>query len=200
MSQVSTPSFLMGLTFGLVISVLIATLGNRHLKIDEDFLKTFPDIEKVFPNTRFEFPDRLETTDPDLVGSNRNENSERILNTQGESESSPVDSLGDNSEFATLPGNEGAQQSIEEEDPNVTGYVLQAGAFSERRHAEAFRASLLLEGYDAFTTEHPDENALARFRVIVGPYPTKQASNEDVSRLRQRNVSAFLVPITENSP
>ena len=38
----------MGLTFGLVISVLIASFGTRHLKIDEDFLKTFPDIEKVF--------------------------------------------------------------------------------------------------------------------------------------------------------
>ncbi|MXW54643.1 MAG: SPOR domain-containing protein [Gammaproteobacteria bacterium] len=58
----------------------------------------------------------------------------------------------------------------------------------------------MLEGYDAFTTEHPDENALARFRVIVGPYETRQASNEDVARLRQRNVSAFLVPLTENSP
>lgn len=190
----------MGLTFGLVISVLIATLGTRHFNIDEDFLKTFPDIEKVFPNTRFEFPDRLETTDPDLVGSNRNGNPERTSNTQGEPESGSVDSLGGNNEIAAFPGDESAQRSIEEEDPNVTGYVLQAGAFSERRHAEAFRASLLLEGYDAFTTEHPDETVLARFRVIVGPYPTRQASNEDVSRLRQRNVSAFLVPITENSP
>lgn len=190
----------MGLTFGLVISVLIASLGTRHLKIDEDFLKTFPDIEKVFPNTRFEFPDRLESTNPDLVGSSPNETIAGTSSTPGDPDFRSEDSLGGVNEDATFFGNEDAQQSIEEEDPNVTGYVLQAGAFSERRHAEAFRASLLLEGYDAFTTEHPDENALARFRVIVGPYPTRQASNEDVSRLRQRNVSAFLVPLTENSP
>lgn len=190
----------MGLTFGLVISVLIASFGTRHLKIDEDFLKTFPDIEKVFPNTRFEFPDRLESTNPDRVGSNRNGSSEGTSTNVGEPDPRPLDSPGSNEEVSILPENLGTEQDFEEEDPNVTGYVLQAGAFSERRHAEAFRASLLLEGYDAFTTEHPDENALARFRVIVGPYETREASNEDVARLRQRNVSAFLVPLTENSP
>ena len=189
----------MGLTFGLVISVLIASLGNRHLKIDEDFLKTFPDIEKVFPNTRFEFPDRLENTNPDRVGSDRNDSVGVNLSTPAESDPISDETLGSENEVATFLGNEGSEQDLEE-DPNVTGYVLQAGAFSERRHAEAFRASLLLEGYDAYTTEHPDENALARFRVIVGPYETRQASNEDVARLRQRNVSAFLVPLTENSP
>ena len=190
----------MGLTFGLVISVLIASLGTRHLKIDEDFLKTFPDIEKVFPNTRFEFPDRLESTNPDRVGSIRNDANEGSSSAPEEPDPSSDDSLNSNEETVTLLEDLGNEQFSNEEDPNVTGYVLQAGAFSERRHAEAFRASLLLEGYDAFTTEHPDENALARFRVIVGPYQTREASNEDVSRLRQRNVSAFLVPLTENSP
>lgn len=189
----------MGLTFGLVISVLIASLGTRHLKIDEDFLKTFPDIEKVFPNTRFEFPDRLENTNPDRVGFDRNDSVGGNLNTPAESDPNSGESLGSENEVAIFLGNEDNEQDLQE-DPSVTGYVLQAGAFSERRHAEAFRASLLLEGYDAFTTEHPDENALARFRVIVGPYETRQASNEDVARLRQRNVSAFLVPLTENSP
>lgn len=190
----------MGLTCGLVISVLIASLGNRHLKIDEDFLKTFPDIEKVFPNTRFEFPDRLESTNPDLVGSNRTEDTEAASNTRSVSESGSESTIGDVA--ATVEVFEGveAKQNDEGNDPNVTGYVLQAGAFSERRHAEAFRASLLLEGYNAYTTEHPDENALARYRVIVGPYQTRQESHEDVARLRQRNVSAFLVPLTENSP
>lgn len=190
----------MGLTFGLVISVLIASFGTRHLKIDEDFLKTFPDIEKVFPNTRFEFPDRLENTNPDRVGANRNDSTGGNLDTPGTSDPVSDEPLGSGDEITTLLGDEGNEQDFEEDDPNVTGYVLQAGAFSERRHAEAFRASLLLEGYDAFTTEHPDESVLARFRVIVGPYETRQASNEDVARLRQRNVSAFLVPLTENSP
>lgn len=82
----------------------------------------------------------------------------------------------------------------------ITGYVLQAGAFSQRRAADAFRATLLLEGYEAYTKEHPDESEVARFRVIIGPYETKQDSAEDVSRLRQSNIAAFLVPMTEESP
>lgn len=189
----------MGLTFGLVISVLIASLGNRHLKIDEDFLKTFPDIEKVFPNTRFEFPDRLETTNPDLVGSHRTDESESASNAPDDAEFSSENTIGNVDTNASVFEGVESKPNEDREDPSVTGYVLQAGAFSERRHAEAFRASLLLEGYNAYTTEHPDEKALARYRVIVGPYQTRQESNEDVARLRQRNVSAFLVPLTEDS-
>lgn len=184
----------MGLTVGLVVSVVIASLGTKHLQIDQDFLKAFPDIEKVFPNTRFEFPDRLETTLPERTVSNQSESPGDLVNQRVSHES-----IGDNlDDTPTITGDGPAALNETQENASVAGYVLQAGAFSERRHAEAFRASLLLEGYNAYTTEHPDEDALARHRVIIGPYGSRQESNEDIARLRQRNISTFLVPLTEN--
>ncbi len=201
LSNFSTPSFLIGLTLGLVISVLIASLGNRSLVVDTEFLKTFPDIDKVFPNTRFEFPDKLESTDPERVGA-------PSTVAQGSAESGPA-AIGEqvSNEDSPSSGENGTSvigQPMQREETifgtEITGYVLQAGAFSQRRAADAFRATLLLEGYEAYTKEHPDDSEVARFRVIIGPYETRQDSAEDIARLRQSNISAFLVPMTEESP
>ena len=180
--------------FGLVISILIVSIGSRTWNLDAGFLKTFPDIDAVFPNTRFDFPDRLENTDPDRVGAKPDEEIAGTPTTTSE-EQTDMPSVSTSSDQST-PISSTNQQETE----NVTGYVLQAGAFGERRHAEAFRASLLLEGYNAYTTEHPDENTVAPFRVIIGPYDSEEESTEDIARLRQRNVSAFLVPMQETSP
>lgn len=184
-----------------MISVLIASLGNRSLVLDTEFLKTFPDIDKVFPNTRFEFPDKLETTDPERVGGPPSfaRESGRFDPSASDRQLSDVVSQ-DGRDHSTTVDDQPMQDSVASDGTEITGYVLQAGAFSQRRAADAFRATLLLEGYEAYTKEHPDESEVARFRVIIGPYETKQDSAEDVSRLRQSNISAFLVPMTEESP
>lgn len=184
-----------------MISVLIASLGNRSLVLDTEFLSTFPDIDKVFPNTRFEFPDKLESTDPERVGAQST-----VAQTPGESDPGAIAGQipdGDsptNGETVSAVSDETIQREETIFGTEITGYVLQAGAFSQRRAADAFRATLLLEGYEAYTKEHPDDTEVARFRVIIGPYETRQDSAEDIARLRQSNISAFLVPMTEESP
>lgn len=184
-----------------MISVLVASLGNRSLDLDSNFLKTFPDIDKVFPNTRFEFPDKLETTDPQRVGSLPHEQvsdpGSNLTSSAQPAQDGVAQANGGESEDV---GSETLESAADETGPEITGYVLQAGAFSQRRAAEAFRASLLLEGHEAYIKEHQDESEVARYRVIVGPYENKEDSSEDIARLRQRNISAFLVPMTEESP
>ena len=189
---------MIGLTTGLIVSISIAYFGGAAFDWDDDFTKTFPDIDKDFPNTRFEFPDRLVNT---TTVSRIREDDES--NSAAESETEDEDPVALQSSEPSAGGEETVQvqeQSVEAEpSTDVAGYVLQAGAFSEREHAESFRASLLLEGYNAYTTELQASDTPVPYRVIIGPYHSADESAADVARLKERNVSAFLVRMIDTA-
>lgn len=185
------PAFLSGIVLGAIMVSCVYYFGVRNFDPNTEFLRTFPDVEKTFPNTTFEFPERLEETDPDRVG------------TFSDPEEPQTETVAPQEEdIATTPTDQ-EENTVETLEPEptadssetITGYVLQAGAFTEKEHADSFRASLLLEGYNAFTTEISDENLEVQYRVIVGPYETIKASQEDSQRLKERNVSTFVVPM-----
>ncbi len=178
---------------GLGISVLVVSFGGRFLDFSSELFDTHPNIDAAFPDTRFEFPDRLEATDPARVGARP---SDQNVSNAPHGATGTVEPDG---EVATTDGGD-QLAGTDNEGRVVTGYVLQVGAFSNQRTAEALRAELLIWGYNAYTTEHPDEGTETPFRVIIGPYDSESESQEDIEGLRQRNISAFLVVMTEASP
>ncbi|MXZ55072.1 MAG: SPOR domain-containing protein [Gammaproteobacteria bacterium] len=189
------PPLLSGIVLGAILVSCVYYFGVRNFDPNTEFLKTFPDVDKTFPNTTFEFPERLEETDPERVGT-------FSVPEEPQTESGELQEEG----VATTPIDqaESVDEVPETNEPSentetITGYVLQAGAFTEKKHADSFRASLLLEGYNAYTTEISDENLDVQYRVIVGPYDTVQESQEDSQRLKERNVSTFVVPMREVS-
>ncbi len=192
-TRVVAPSFLGGIFVGLVLGAATFYVGNQLFTPDSQVTATFPDIDKAFPNVEFEFPERLETTDPNRVGFYRGEDTP--------SEPKPEEDVA--IEVTAEPViDENVEEVVADPgvDESITGYVLQTGAFGERKHADSFRASLLLEGYDAYMTEVTDSDTPVPFRVIVGPYSTIEQSEDDSERLAQRNISTFLVPLRETPP
>ncbi len=189
------PPFLSGIVLGAILVSCVYFFGVRNFDPNTEFLKTFPDVEKTFPNTTFEFPQRLEETDPDRVGTFSVPEEPQTETTAQLEEDTPITVTEQEENADEAPETDMASDSAE----TITGYVLQAGAFTEKKHADSFRASLLLEGYNAYTTEISDENLDVQYRVIVGPYETVQESLEDSQRLKERNVSTFVVPMREVS-
>lgn len=185
------PPFLSGIVLGAILVSCVYYFGVRNFDPNTEFLKTFPDVDKTFPNTTFEFPERLEETDPERVGTFSGP--EEPQTESGELQQEDVAITPNAQEESTDETSETDEPS--ENTETITGYVLQAGAFTDKKHADSFRASLLLEGYNAYTTEISDENLDVQYRVIVGPYETVQESQEDSQRLKERNVSTFVVPM-----
>ena len=190
------PPFFSGIVLGAILVSCVYYFGISNFDPDNEFLKTFPDIERTFPNITFEFPERLQETDPERVGAKLEPDEP---NVEIKASSDPV------VEAIPVMQEQDADESPEEielpkeSEETVTGYVLQAGAFTEEKHADSFRASLLIEGYNAFTKQTSDANSDVQFRVIVGPYDTVEASQEDSKRLKERNISTFVVPMREGS-
>ena len=189
------PPFLSGIVLGAILVSCVYFFGVRNFDPNTEFLKTFPDVEKTFPNTTFEFPQTLEETDPNRVGTFSEPDEPQTETVAPQEEDSAITSLAQEGNADEASETEVTSDSAE----TITGYVLQAGAFTEKKHADSFRASLLLEGYNAYTTEISDENLDVQYRVIVGPYETVQESQEDSQRLKERNISTFVVPMKEVS-
>lgn len=189
------PPFLSGLVLGAILVSCVYYFGVRNFDPDTEFIKTFPDVDKIFPNITFEFPERLQETDPDRVGAVRDPDLPQVEN---EASISTADNSEDEDETTELDTQETPDNNLSVSDEeSITGYVLQAGAFTEKKHADSFRASLLIEGYNAFTTQISEADSIVQYRVIVGPYDTVEESRADSIRLKERNISTFVVPMRE---
>ena len=53
------------------------------------------------------------------------------------------------------------------------------------------RAKLLLNGYKALTTTVELPNTQKTYRVIVGPYPSRKASEKDSRSLKSNGIDAL---------
>lgn len=189
------PPLLSGIVLGAILVSCVYYFGVRNFDPNTEFLKTFPDVDKTFPNTTFEFPERLEETDPERVGTFSVPEEPHTESGEHQEEDVAITPIDQEESTDETPDTDEPSENTE----TITGYVLQAGAFTEKKHADSFRASLLLEGYNAYTTEISEENLDVQYRVIVGPYETVQESQEDSQRLKERNVSTFVVPMREVS-
>ncbi len=72
-------------------------------------------------------------------------------------------------------------------------YWLQIGSFSDRTDAERLRASVLLTGLEANTTEATLPSGLTRHRVIVGPYQREGDMRRAMTKLREQNINPLLL-------
>ena len=72
-------------------------------------------------------------------------------------------------------------------------YLLQAGSFKQHGEAESLRAALLLDGFDAHTTEVALGHDGTWYRVLVGPFATKVETQRAMTRLREQSISAILL-------
>ncbi len=189
------PPFFSGIVLGAILVSCIYYFGVRNFDPDTEFLKTFPDIENTFPNITFEFPERLQETDPARVGA---------VTEPEEPQVEPAVPTNAEDVLKQESQDEVVVETTEIDEPtgdetSITGYVLQAGAFADKKRADSFRASLLIDGYNAFTKQTSDVDSVVQFRVIVGPYETIEDSQEDSDRLQGRNISTFVVPMREVS-
>lgn len=78
----------------------------------------------------------------------------------------------------------------------MSSFAVQAGAFKDRKAAEALREKLSKGGVKAsVVTAAPRGNEKKRlYRVIVGPFPTKEEANRAMMKLKsEMNVQAILV-------
>ena len=99
--------------------------------------------------------------------------------------------------YKLLPGTKVAPKtepyaSDQTDHDTAKEYFLQAGSFRDQRDADELRASLILVDLKASTTEAwIDERVW--YRVVVGPFETKRETQRAITRLRERNISAFLL-------
>lgn len=76
--------------------------------------------------------------------------------------------------------------------PVTSGYVLQLGTFSEADNARQLKARLAAKGVPAFT-EHLASPGGDRIRVRVGPYPSRAAAEQALSRVNALGLSGVVL-------
>jgi cell division protein FtsN len=78
--------------------------------------------------------------------------------------------------------------------PAVT-YTVQVGAYKNRRQADDSRQQLASAGLDAYVVTLAAQDGVARYRVRVGTYRTREEAATAAERLRaQRSLTTFVTP------
>ena len=188
--SVGVPWAVVGFTLGIIATTGFYYFGSRFVDTDAAFLRTFPEWEKAYPDVQFEFPARLQQTDAAAVGATiKNQNQVSVENDGSTEATEPVTVV------VPAPAIDAQLAEVDTEGGAVTGYVLQVGVFRGENRADALRASLLRDGYNAYTTTITADDSSIQYRVIIGPYDTETATQADSERLRERNILPYLVPI-----
>jgi cell division protein FtsN len=74
-------------------------------------------------------------------------------------------------------------------------YTIQVGAYKNRRQADDSRQQLASAGLDAYVVTLAAQDGVARYRVRVGTYRTREEAATAAERLRaQRSLTTFVTP------
>lgn len=73
-------------------------------------------------------------------------------------------------------------------------YFVQAGAFTRNEDAEQQRAKLAMMGSTAKISER-EQAGRTVYRVRIGPYPSREEADTQLSRLQEQNVEAQIVRV-----
>jgi cell division protein FtsN len=74
-------------------------------------------------------------------------------------------------------------------------YTIQVGAYKNRRQADDSRQQLASAGLDAYVVTLAAQEGVARYRVRVGTYRTREEAAAAAERLRaQRSLTTFVTP------
>jgi cell division protein FtsN len=76
-----------------------------------------------------------------------------------------------------------------------TPYTIQVGAYKNRRQADDSRQQLASAGLDAYVVTLAAQEGVARYRVRVGTYRSREEAAAVAERLRaQRSLTTFVTP------
>jgi DedD protein len=74
-------------------------------------------------------------------------------------------------------------------------WTIQVGAYKNRRQADESRQQLATSGLDAYVVTLAAQDGVARYRVRVGTYRTREEAVEAAGRLRtERSLTTFVTP------
>lgn len=168
----SLTNFVAGFVVGCLALILVAAVGVPMLDDYQPDTVAFPDIDTSAVQYEYEFPDILEST------------------KEREPSEAPVRELVTVEETdETTP-----EQTVA---PPIESFLLQAGSFEQQRHADVFRASLVLRGFQAKTTAVDVPGIGPRYRVVVGPFSSQAEAQAAIDRLGSEQVRAILLGIRE---
>lgn len=77
----------------------------------------------------------------------------------------------------------------------VTRFYLQAGSFSAQNLANDMKARLALLGVDARIKSQQDNDKMIN-RIIVGPFDSEDEANEVMGKLKDNDINATLIKIS----
>lgn len=171
-SRFNFSSFIGGIVVGCLASIVVAATAIPILDDYQPDTVAFPEIRESERSYEYEFPTLLEADrrTPDRV--------ESVADVPATSESA-------------------TPRSSAEASQAPAGYLLQAGSFEIKDRADAFRAALMLRGYQAVTSQTNVQGVGTRFRVVIGPFKTQGEAESAISRLKEEQVDAMLLEFGE---
>jgi cell division protein FtsN len=101
---------------------------------------------------------------------------------------------------ATLPPTPSAPAAAKAPAPTLpaspqSSWTIQVGAYKNRRQAEESRQKLAGAGLDAYVVTLAAQEGVARYRVRVGTYRSREEAASAAERLRaQRSLTTFVTP------
>jgi DedD protein len=93
------------------------------------------------------------------------------------------------------PHSNTASASAPTPNGSATPYTIQVGAYKNRRQADDSRQQLASAGLDAYVVTLAAQEGVARYRVRVGTYRSREEAAAAAERLRaQRSLTTFVTP------
>lgn len=77
----------------------------------------------------------------------------------------------------------------------VPRFYLQAGSFSSQNLANDMKARLALLGIDARIKSKPEDGKIIN-RIIVGPFDSEDEANDSMAKLKDNDINATLIKIS----
>jgi cell division protein FtsN len=92
------------------------------------------------------------------------------------------------------PGKTAGKKTSSAKTPSSGDLMVQAAAFRSRNMAESFKKKLEKSGFQAKVVHRKSGKSAGYYKVVVGPFPTKDAANRAIRKLKSEwKVKAFLV-------
>jgi len=110
--------------------------------------------------------------------------------TKNETEAQPRTSPAQ-TPLKTLPALATTPPAVIPPSPVPKRYSIQTGAFKHYSDADAFKAELTLQGFNAKIQKATLSNGKPEFHVILGPFPTEQAAQH-----YKKQLQSFDIPVT----
>ncbi len=187
--------FVGGLVLGLLIAVVVALyITNAPVPF---VAKVQRATENVHPGADGKLPDPNKPLNPPLPPRASNASDSPVsksngLAVPGPETNPPAETAGSNTSGAA-PAT-GSSATLAAQPPEVTRYMVQAGAYRSAEDADAVRAKLAMLGLDARVFPIEQQGATL-FRVRLGPY----GQLNDIDRIRrtlaENKIDAQVVPI-----